>query len=139
MFILIIQTAQLEGAGKGIEFYIGKFDGSQLKNLEVWAAACSQILFSLSPGMGTAITLSSYVKPNADVYRVCLIVALSNSAFSICGGFAIFSVLGSLAHQSGHTVAEIASRSGTGLAFVTIAEGCATSFGSAGNAVSVHS
>ena len=109
--------------------------------------------------------------------QVCLIVALSNSCFSICGGFAVpparaelarsapgparpaydqetgssqpeappehlpgslqvFSVLGSLAHNSGQTVAEIASRSGTGLAFISIAEGCATSFGGAAN---VHS
>ena len=54
--------------------------------------ACGQILFSLSPGMGTAITMSSYTAPKEDTYRVCLIVALSNSAFSLTGGFAIFSI-----------------------------------------------
>ena len=118
---------------------------------------------------GTAITLSSFTKPNEDVFRVCMIVALSNSCahppyellcsamrpmrcdghgvllsassdgrcFSICGGFAIFAVLGSLAHSTGQTVEDVAKHSGTGLAFISIAEGCAISFGDAANAVAV--
>ena len=88
----------------------------------MWATACGQILFSLSPGVGTAITLSSYTKPKEDVYRVCLIVSLSNSLFSIVGGLAIFSILGNLASTTGRTVEEVASQSGTGLAFISIAE-----------------
>ena len=138
MGCFIVRTAFLPGAADGIRFYLGKFDVSHLLNLELWAIACGQILFSLSPGMGTAITLSSYTKQDEDVYRVCLIVALSNSCFSIAGGFAIFSVLGSLAHSTGQTVEEVAMHSGTGLAFISIAEGTAISFGSAANAVAVH-
>ena len=38
--------------------------------------------------MGTAITMSSYTKPTEDVYRTCLVVTISNSAFSLVGGFA---------------------------------------------------
>ena len=30
--------------------------------------ACGQILFSLSPGMGTAITMSSYTAPKEGTY-----------------------------------------------------------------------
>ena len=103
---------------------------------QVWAVACGQILFSLSPGMGTAITMSSYTAPKEDTYRVCLFVALANSAFSLTGGFAIFSILGNLAKRTGRTVAEIAGANGPGLAFVSIADGVVT-FGAGANAMAV--
>ena len=136
LLVLLVQTTRLEGASDGVAYYIGKFDWGQLRDAELWATACGQILFSLSPGMGTAITMSSYTAPKEDTYRVCLIVALSNSAFSLTGGFAIFSILGNLAHRTGRTVADVASASGPGLAFVSIAEGVGT-FGAGANAMAV--
>lgn len=136
MIILVIRTPFLKGAGDGIEFYIGKFEGSKLGDLTVWATACSQILFSLSPGFGTAITYSSYTNRKEDVYRICLITAVANSAFSITGGFAVFSILGHVAYKEGLPVEVIADRSGTGLAFITIAEAMQY-FGSLSNVMSV--
>ena len=136
MIILVIVSAQQPGASAGIEFYIGKFELSQLGKLEVWATALSQILFSLSPGFGTAITYSSYVSKKEDVYRASMIVCVANSAFSILGGFAVFSIVGYLAQQEGKTVEEVATRSGFGLAFVTIAEAMKF-FGPAKNMMSV--
>jgi SNF family Na+-dependent transporter len=56
-----------------------------------------------------------------DVYRACLIVSISNSAFSIFAGFATFSLVGHMAKVQGVEVEDIATRSGTGLAFITIA------------------
>jgi SNF family Na+-dependent transporter len=84
MLILVIRSPFLEGAGDGIDFYIGKFEVSKLADLTVWATACSQILFSLSPGFGTAITYSSYSNKKEDVYKICMVTAISNSSFSIC-------------------------------------------------------
>jgi len=136
MLILVIVTTQLEGASDGIAFYIGKFDASELGKLEVWASALSQILFSLSPGFGTAITYSSFVKPKEDVYRACIIVAVANSAFSLIGGFAVFSIVGHLSYELGVPVQQIASGSGAGLAFITIGEAM-TLFGAAENVMSV--
>jgi SNF family Na+-dependent transporter len=86
--------------------------------------------------MGTAITMSSYTAPKEDTFRVCLFVALANSAFSLTGGFAIFSILGNLAKRTGRTVAEIAGANGPGLAFVSIADGVVT-FGAGANAMAV--
>jgi len=112
--------------------------------------ACGQILFSLSPGFGTAISMSSFTKPNQNVFRTCLAVAFSNSLFSLVGGVAIFSILGNYTHRlnaaggvlvaaTGErvltTVADQA-RSGAGLAFITIADGM-QHFGSASNVMSV--
>jgi SNF family Na+-dependent transporter len=136
LLVLLVSSAQLEGASDGINFYVGKFDASLLADAELWATACGQILFSLSPGFGTAITMSSYTHPKENVFRICIFVSLANSVFSIVGGFAIFSVLGNLALTTGTTVAEVASSGGTGLAFVAIAEGI-TNFGDARNVISV--
>ena len=110
--ILVLRTGFLEGAKDGIKFYIGKFEAEYLWNLQTWAAACGQILFSLSPGFGTAITYSSYAKPKEDVYKACMIVAISNAMFSIVAGFAIFSMVGHMAFKEGSTVEEIATSSG---------------------------
>jgi SNF family Na+-dependent transporter len=76
------------------------------------------------------------VSPKEDVFRVCLLVGFCNSAFSLFGGFAIFSILGNLAHETGQSVSVVASESGTGLAFISIAQGI-THFGAAANMMSV--
>ena len=136
LLVLLVQTTRLEGASDGVAYYIGKCEWALLLDAELWATACGQILFSLSPGMGTAITMSSYTAPKEDTYRVCIVVALANSAFSLTGGFAIFSILGNLAHRTGRSVADVASASGPGLAFVSIAEGVST-FGAGANAMAV--
>eukprot|EP00659_Diplonema_papillatum_P020703 gene20703-31903_t len=98
--IMLVRSLSLDGAADGIEFYIGKFDTDMLVKGDMWAAACGQILFSLSPGMGTAITLSSYTRKNEDVYKVNLLVTVCNSCFSIIGGFAVFSILGFMSKKS---------------------------------------
>eukprot|EP00578_Thalassiosira_sp_NH16_P030313 CAMPEP_0181078506 /NCGR_PEP_ID=MMETSP1071-20121207/1523_1 /TAXON_ID=35127 /ORGANISM="Thalassiosira sp., Strain NH16" /LENGTH=621 /DNA_ID=CAMNT_0023159827 /DNA_START=28 /DNA_END=1893 /DNA_ORIENTATION=- len=136
MIILVIVTTQKPGASAGIQFYIGKFELSELGKLQVWATALGQILFSLSPGFGTAITYSSFVSHKEDVYRAGMIVCVANTAFSLLGGFAVFSIVGYLAEQEGKTVEEVATRSGTGLAFITIAEAMSF-FGNAQNVMSV--
>ncbi|KAJ9438771.1 Sodium-dependent serotonin transporter [Diplonema papillatum] len=144
LLVMLIRAVTLEGAGDGIEFYIGKFDGDKLWDGEMWATACGQILFSLSPGMGTAVTLSSYSRPSEDVYRVNYLVTICNSAFSITGGFAVFSILGFMAHRSCEpdptadscvSVDVLAQRGGAGLAFMTLAEGV-SQFGDGSNVFS---
>eukprot|EP00980_Cylindrotheca_fusiformis_P007370 scaffold1525_cov142-Cylindrotheca_fusiformis.AAC.170 len=134
--VLVLRTASLEGAGEGVKFYIGRFEVKYLWNARTWAAACGQALFSMSPGLGTVITYSSYAKPKEDVYRACVIVSLSNCVFSIVAAFATFSLVGHMALKEGQTVEELATRSGSGLAFITMAEAMQY-FGSAANAVSV--
>lgn len=69
VILLVCRTAFLPGAKEGILYYIGKFEGKKLLDLNVWANALSQCLFSLSPGFGTALTMSSYTRRKEDVYR----------------------------------------------------------------------
>jgi len=139
MTILVIRSVILPGAGDGIKFYIGKFEWNQLQNMDLWAAACGQILFSLSPGLGAAITLTASAhnkNKNKDPYKVALTIAACNSCFSLIGGIAIFSILGNIAYEDNTSVSIVASRSGTGLAFITLAKGM-TNFGGAANVMSV--
>jgi len=136
IIIFVIRTAFLPGALAGINFYIGKFEGKELLKLEVWATALSQILFSLSPGFGTAITYSSYAKPKEDVFKICMYVAITNSLFSIIGGFGIFAMVGNMAYVDGVSVEDKASTGGPGLAFIVIASSM-ESFGVFKNVMSV--
>ena len=46
--ILVIKGALLDGAGIGVEFYIGKFDGSKLYQPEIWKDATVQVFYALS-------------------------------------------------------------------------------------------
>ena len=117
-------------------FYIGRFEYEHLWNVKTWAAACGQTLFSMSPGLGTVLTYSSYAKPKEDVYRACIIVSVSNAAFSILGAFATFALVGHMAKQEGVDVEDLATRSGSGLAFITLAEAMQY-FGAAENAMSI--
>jgi NSS family neurotransmitter:Na+ symporter len=136
MTLLIIRSIFLPGSGAGLAFYLCRFDPDKLLDPKVWAAACGQILFSLSPGFGSVITYSSFVSPKEDVVRACKIVAVSNMAFSILAGLATFSILGHLALQEGLEVEEIAKSSGAGLAFITLA-GAMQYFGPFANVISV--
>jgi len=143
--IILCRVVFLDGAWDGIQFYIFKFDSQFLYDPEVWAIACGQILFSLSPGMGTAITFSSFTTPKANVFRTCIQVAMANSLFSLTGGFAIFSIVGNITYRINEaaamgdgmptTVADQAGK-GPGLTFITMADAMQF-FGPLSNIISV--
>nr|XP_033799875.1 sodium- and chloride-dependent neutral and basic amino acid transporter B(0+)-like [Geotrypetes seraphini] len=122
LVILLAESITLEGAWDGINYYIGKeSDITKLKDAEVWKDAASQIFFSLSTAFGGLVTLSSYSKFNNNCYLDSIVVCVTNSLTSLFAGFAIFSVLGYMAHILGKPVSEIAD-SGFGLAFIVYPE-----------------
>ncbi|XP_038630782.1 sodium- and chloride-dependent neutral and basic amino acid transporter B(0+)-like isoform X1 [Scyliorhinus canicula] len=123
--ILLIRGLTLEGAYKGIEFYIGsQSDFSKLAQAEVWKDAATQIFYSLAVGWGCLITLSSYNKFHNNCYRDTIVVCVVNCATSVFAGFAIFSTLGHMAHIQDKPVSEVA-QSGFGLAFIAYPEALA--------------
>ncbi|XP_078066458.1 sodium- and chloride-dependent neutral and basic amino acid transporter B(0+)-like isoform X1 [Mustelus asterias] len=123
--ILLIRGLTLEGAYKGIEFYIGRqSDFSRLADAEVWKDAATQIFYSLAVGWGSLITLSSYNKFHNNCYTDCIIVCVVNCATSVLAGFVIFSILGHMAHVQDKPVSEVA-QSGFGLAFIVYPEAIA--------------
>ncbi|CAD5120066.1 DgyrCDS8648 [Dimorphilus gyrociliatus] len=124
LLILFFRGVTLKGAGKGIEFYL-KPDFEMMKHSKVWRAAAVQILYSLGPGFGGLLTMSSYNKFNNNCHRDALIVALVNSGTSIFAGFVIFSVLGFMAHETQQEVKDVVKNSGPGLAFIAYPEALA--------------
>ncbi|KAK8399196.1 hypothetical protein O3P69_003366 [Scylla paramamosain] len=107
----------LEGAYKGLEFYILKPNVTRLTEVEVWCEAAVQIFFSTGICYGSLITLSSYSKFTNNCMRDAFVVTITNCSTSVFFGVVIFSVLGFLANEMGVNVNEVAA-SGSGLAFV---------------------
>ncbi|XP_072361161.1 sodium- and chloride-dependent neutral and basic amino acid transporter B(0+)-like isoform X2 [Scyliorhinus torazame] len=109
LIILLIRGLTLEGAYKGIEFYIGsQSDISKLADAEVWKDAATQIFYSIAVSFGGLTTLSSYNKFHNNCFTDTIIVCVVNCATSVFAGFAIFSILGHMAHVQDKLVSEVA-------------------------------
>ncbi|KAM6143706.1 sodium- and chloride-dependent neutral and basic amino acid transporter B(0+) [Erethizon dorsatum] len=125
LLILLIRGATLEGASKGISYYIGsKSNFTKLKEAEVWKDAATQIFYSLSVAWGGLVALSSYNKFNNNCFSDAFVVCLTNCLTSVFAGFAIFSILGHMAHISGQEVSQVV-KSGFDLAFIAYPEALA--------------
>lgn len=123
LIVLLVRGVTLPGYYQGVEFYIiPKWE--ELKNIKVWQDAATQIFYSLGPAFGGLLTMASYNKFKNNCWRDSVIVAFINCSTSIFGGFAIFSLLGFMAHTTNQPVADVAD-DGPGLAFVAYPEGLA--------------
>ncbi|XP_076437581.1 sodium- and chloride-dependent glycine transporter 2-like isoform X2 [Babylonia areolata] len=120
LLALLIRGATLPGAGEGILFYITP-DFERLADPQVWVEAAIQVFFSLGPGWGCIITLSSYNKFHNNCFRDSVMLPLMGEGTSVLCGFTIFSSLGYMAHRSGVSVSQVVS-SGPGLAFIVYPE-----------------
>uniref|UniRef100_A0A3B4WVG6 Transporter n=1 Tax=Seriola lalandi dorsalis TaxID=1841481 RepID=A0A3B4WVG6_SERLL len=123
ILILLIRGVTLEGAQDGIEFYIGS-QSNLTKLTEVWKDAATQTFFSLSIAWGGIGTLASYNNFHNNMFLDSVVITLINHGSSVFAGFAIFSILGHMAHIYGKPVGKVV-KEGFGLAFIAYPEALA--------------
>jgi len=117
LLILVIRGCTLPGAANGIAFYI-KPNIAKLLETEVWIAAGGQVCYSFAICFAVLVAYGSFSSYKSDVYKRTMCLSVACAATSFFGGFAIFSILGNMAHIMGKTVDEVV-KSGPGLAFQT--------------------
>lgn len=91
LFLLIIYNLTLDGAMKGVEFYLNP-DFSKIHG-STFLAALGQAFFSLSLGMGTMITYGSYISKKENIPFSATAVALSDTLIAFLAGLMIFPAL----------------------------------------------
>lgn len=116
ILVLVVWSITLEGAKDGIIAYL-KPNFSVLKHPRVWIDAYSQVFFSLSLGFGILIAYASYLPEENNITGNAVLISVADSLFAILAGFAVFSILGYMAFQTGGSIESVISE-GIGLAFV---------------------
>lgn len=97
LLILAIRGITLPWAFEGLK-YLFTFDVSKFLSFETWKAAASQIFFTLSLAMGIMIAYWALKKPDSEIVKSTIIVALWNTLISFLSAFAVFSTLWYLAN-----------------------------------------
>uniref|UniRef100_A0A5S6Q6S3 Transporter n=1 Tax=Trichuris muris TaxID=70415 RepID=A0A5S6Q6S3_TRIMR len=114
---LLTHGTTLPGALSGIVYFLTP-QWEKLLQIEVWIDAAAQIFFSLGPGFGVLIALSSYNDKYNNFYRDAFLVGWINCFTSILSGLVIFSTLGYMAHTLGKGISEMTDAGGPGLVFI---------------------
>jgi NSS family neurotransmitter:Na+ symporter len=126
--ILVMWSVFLEGASDAIFNHYLHADWSKINLIstdpdvrsaagKVWAAAFGQIFFTLSLGFGIMITYASYLPQRTDIGKNALVTCIVNCLYSFVAGFAVFGIVGFMAHSQGVPF-EDAIKGGPQLAFV---------------------
>ncbi|WP_407463075.1 sodium-dependent transporter [Methanobrevibacter sp.] len=115
MAIIVFYAFTLPGHMIGIYALI-RPNWSTLLDIDIWLAACGQIIFSLSMGQAIAMTYASYLPDKSKLADNVLLVVAANSLFEIFTAFGVFSVLGFMSLHSGIRLSNLVAE-GTGLVF----------------------
>ncbi len=115
--ILILRGLTLAGSGDGIRYFLTPHFEA-LGKADTWLAAYGQIFFSLTIGFGVMMAYASYRPKDSDITNNAFMTALGNCCISFIAGFAVFSVIGFLAHSEGRAVPDVVT-GGPGLVFIT--------------------
>ncbi len=116
MAFIIIFALTLPGASIGISALLTP-DWQMLLNVNIWLAAFSQIIFSLSMGESISLTYASYLPEGSKLTDNVLIVVFANCLFEVITAFGIFSIIGYMSYTSGTPMVQLVSQ-GTGLVFI---------------------
>ncbi|KAK6738950.1 hypothetical protein RB195_020817 [Necator americanus] len=120
LFVLLCRGLTLEGAGRGIYYYL-KPNLTRLSDTTVWKDAGTQVFYSYGVGFGALIALGSHNKFNHNCFRDAFIMCIINGSTSILAGFVVFSILGYMSVIAQKDIADIV-KPGVGLAFLAYPE-----------------
>ena len=109
LIVLCVRSLTLDGAAGGMEFLF-KPDFSKLTASTI-LEALGQAFFSLSIGMGTLITYSSYIQKKENLGSAALSVAFTDTLIAVLAGVAIFPAVFAFGIEPG---------SGEGLVYITL-------------------
>ena len=116
MAIIVFYALTLPGHMIGIDTLL-RPKWHMLLDINIWLAACGQIIFSLSMGQAIALTYASYLPENSRLTGNVLLVVAANSFFEIFTAFGVFSILGFMSLHSGIAMGKLVTE-GTSLVFV---------------------
>lgn len=100
LLILCCRSATLPGSGDGLS-YLLKPSMKEIMTFNAWAAAASQVVLSLSLGMGQMVVYASMKKDDASLPRSGLIICLGDTAFALLSSLTVFASMGALAFANG--------------------------------------
>ncbi len=113
---IIIYALSLPGAGLGLSTLLTP-DWNMIFNINVWLAAFSQTIFSLSLGQAIVVTYASYLPDNRKLIDNTFIIVIANFLCELFTALGVFSILGYMATTSGVPITGLVSE-GTGLVFI---------------------
>ncbi|MBN1878957.1 sodium-dependent transporter [bacterium] len=117
LLVFLLRGITLPGAFAGLNYFL-KPNFAALADLEVWAAAFTQVFFSLSLGFGVMIAYASFLPRKSDIVNNAFIISLLDAATAFVGGLVVFSTLGYYAHTTGQPVESVV-KAGPSLVFIT--------------------
>ena len=112
LVVLAVRSLTLDGAGKGIAFYLSP-DFSRI-DFKVLVAALGQAFFSLSLGMGAMITYGSYLSRDDNLTTSAAWVSAADTAIAFMAGLIVLPALGAVGLRPG------VDEGGAGLIFAVL-------------------
>lgn len=111
LVILMIRSVMLDGAGDGINQYLGNWDMDYVEQKatnNIWADATGQVFFTLGVCMGVMTAYSSFNPTNQNIVVDEKFISLGDYTIAFLAGFTIYSILGNIVHDcKGTTVASV--------------------------------
>jgi NSS family neurotransmitter:Na+ symporter len=121
-FILIVVVAvrsmSFPGGMAGVKYFLSP-DMSKVFSVSVWTAAASQVILSLSLGMGQMVAYASMKKDSSKNLRSGILLILGDFSFSLFAGIAAFATFGAMQHHLGQPIVGDTGLNGPALAFIT--------------------
>ena len=131
IFLLVMNGLTLEGSSRGIQMFLKGYDmygtppdiNEKLKDKKLWMQACGQIFFSLGIGLGTTTAYASYNDVRKPIIGDAMRIVAADILIGFFSGFAVFSMIGYLAHMNSPNAGYTAS---LGMAYIAFPSALAT-------------